>query len=198
MLLRELPMLLELLIAGHLNTFIPPEPEVKPETAIVQVIKTEEVPAPPEAPPEPSLEEKIKNNYYQCDTNTHFIRADTAECKLKPTNTPITSKTRVGPSRNTPQAKRGHYYQCAGWVANKRYVPIGWGNASNWKNAATRAGWTISRLPIAGAIGWVPGHVVYVEAVHNNGTVTISEQNYDWKNSIRTITVPVSKYVYLY
>lgn len=200
MLNNERPMILELLIAGHLNTYLPkPEPEVRQETQIVQVIEIEETE--PSPPPEPTLEEKIKNNYYQCDTNTHFIRADTAECMLKPTNTPVAPQTPfVRPqnaSQRTSGTQSGQYYQCAGWVASKRYVPAGWGNATNWKNAATRAGWTISKTPVAGAIGWRPGHVVYVEAVHGN-TVTISERNYDWKNSVRTITIPTSTYTYLY
>lgn len=103
------------------------------------------------------------------------------------------------PSHRTGKQTPGWYYagQCTRWVATKRYVPDGWGNASNWKNAATQAGWTVSRVPVDGAIGWTSGHVVYVESVNGN-SVTISEQNYDWKGSVRTVTVPASKYTYLY
>lgn len=88
--------------------------------------------------------------------------------------------------------------QCTAFVASKRYVPPGWGNASNWRNAAIGAGWIASSSPVAGAIGWTSGHVVYVESVNGDGTVTISEQNYDWNSGIRTATFPVGKYVYLY
>lgn len=87
--------------------------------------------------------------------------------------------------------------QCTHFVASHRYVPNGWGDATNWKYAAQRAGWTVSSKPVAGAIGWTYGHVVYVESV-NSGSVVISEQNYDWNSGIRTITVPITKYLYLY
>lgn len=101
-------------------------------------------------------------------------------------------------SRSAGQTS-GWYYagQCTAWVANKRYVPDGWGNATDWKWHAQAEGWTVSSIPVAGAIGWTYGHVVYVESV-GDGVVTISEQNYDYRGSIRTITVPVGKYTYLY
>lgn len=93
----------------------------------------------------------------------------------------------------------GYYLgQCTGFVASKRYVPPGWGNASDWRDSAIAAGWVVSDIPVAGAIGWTPGHVVYIEAVNEDGSVTISEQNYDWNSGIRTISMPVSKYVYIY
>lgn len=188
-------MLLELLIAGQLQTYTPqPEPEVRQETETVQIIDIEEV---AEVPPELTLKEKIKSNYYKCNTDTHYIRADNAKCLAKPVYTSYAKKRSTG-RQNSSRAYSGYYYQCAGWVASKRYVPAGWGNASNWRSAAQRAGWTISGRPVAGAIGWRGNHVVYVERVNGNGTVRISERNYDWKNSIRTITVPISKYTYLY
>lgn len=94
----------------------------------------------------------------------------------------------------------GWYYagQCTGYVASRRFVPDGWGNASDWKYHAQAEGWTVSSVPVVGAIGWTSGHVVYVESVNGNSTVTISEQNYDYRGSIRTVTVPQSKYTYLY
>lgn len=102
----------------------------------------------------------------------------------------------VGSSVSTP----GWYdaNSCTGWVASKRYVPNGWGNATDWKWHAQQEGWTVSSTPVVGSIGWTSGHVVYVESVNNDGTITISEQNWDWHGSIRTITVKASKYVYLY
>lgn len=106
------------------------------------------------------------------------------------------------PIKNTPHdgsiGLNGYYSgQCTGWVAQHRYVPPGWGDASNWRNAALRAGWTVSATPVPGAIGWRPGHVVYVESV-GAGVVTISEQNYDWNSGIREITIPTSSYLYIY
>lgn len=90
------------------------------------------------------------------------------------------------------------YPSCTGHVALKRYVPPGWGNAGSWKQGAINAGWTVSSTPVPGAIGWRPGHVVYVESVNPDGSITISENNYDWNGSTRTITISPSQYQYLY
>lgn len=142
-------------------------------------------------PKEYTLEEKIKLNINNCNTDLQWIRADNAECLDKVSNQVKKAVTQA------PRASKGYYYQCAGWVASKRYVPTGWGNATNWKASAQRAGWTISKTPVDGAIGWVPGHVVYAERVEGD-RVLISEQNYDFKNSVRTIWVSATKYTWLY
>jgi surface antigen len=76
-------------------------------------------------------------------------------------------------------------------------VPNNWGNASSWYSSAQAAGWTTSSEPVAGAVGWSSGHVVYSERVEGN-KVLISEQNYDWNSSIRTIWVDSSKYIWIY
>ena len=86
--------------------------------------------------------------------------------------------------------------QCTNLVWSKRPVPA-WGNATEWKWQAKRAGWTVSNKPVKRAIGWTYGHVVFILSVHGK-TVTIVEANYDMNGSIRTITVPTSKYTYLY
>jgi LysM repeat protein len=86
--------------------------------------------------------------------------------------------------------------QCTWLVWTKR--PVGmWGNASDWLYNAQRDGVATGSTPRAGAIGWTSGHVVYVESVHGD-TVTISEANYDYAGSIRTIDMPASKYLYIY
>lgn len=87
--------------------------------------------------------------------------------------------------------------QCTYWVASHTYVPNGWGDASNWKSSALAVGWTVSTTPKPGSIAWRWGHVAYVVSV-GNGTVTISEQNYDWNSGIRTITIPDNQYEYIY
>ncbi len=145
--------------------------------------------------PELTLEEKIKTNYYKCDTEKSYIRADNAECLDKPVSS---VSAPVGAVRGLGGSLNGYAYpSCTGHVALKRYVPPGWGNATDWKWHAQAEGWTVSSVPVAGAIGWTYGHVVYVEAV-NGDSVTISENNYDWAGSTRTITIPVDSYTYLY
>jgi surface antigen len=153
---------------------------------------------------EPTLQEKIASNYYKCDESLFWIRADNAQCLAKPVVTvQAVSKTTKAqkPVEQAVQGSQGlNGYepgQCTAFVASKRYVPSGWGDATNWRYNAINAGWTVSDVPVAGAIAWRSGHVAYVESV-GDGTVTITEQNYDWNSGIRTITIPVDSYQYIY
>jgi len=108
-----------------------------------------------------------------------------------------TSQQAYPTSVSQPINNAGGYTECAGWVASHRYVPSGWGDASNWKSAAISAGWTVSNKPVDSAIAWRWGHVAFVIEARGD-TVLISEQNFDWNNGIRTIEVPTSSYEYLY
>lgn len=113
----------------------------------------------------------------------------------------VRSKVATKPSVNSggfSVAPAGWYpaNQCTWLVWTKR--PVGmWGNASDWLYNAQRDGLKTGSVPKAGAIGWTSGHVVFVESVSGD-MVTISEANYDWNGSIRTITVSASKYTYIY
>lgn len=177
-----------------LNGYAPPQQE------IINLIN-EKKPAVVEQVKEPTLEEKIATNFYRCNEEIEWIRADNAQCLPKqiPTSpTPsVASEPRTAPTTGSVGLNGYEPGQCTAHVASKRYVPAGWGDATNWHNAALRAGWIVSRTPVAGAIGWRYGHVVYVIEPRGE-TVLISEQNYDWNSGIRTIEVPVSEYVYLY
>ncbi|MDO4872324.1 MAG: LysM peptidoglycan-binding domain-containing protein [bacterium] len=88
--------------------------------------------------------------------------------------------------------KAGNAYapgNCTWYVYNMR-PDIGsfWGNASSWAYSARAAGHLVDSNPTVGAIaqwnayaggsyGW--GHVGYVEAVYGDGTILISEMNYN-------------------
>jgi surface antigen len=160
------------------------------EHKIVEVVE-----APP-PPPELSLEDKIKLNINNCNTDTHWISAEDATCLPKRSQVPVSTQKASTGFENAPQ---GYYPkgQCTWYVSTRR--PVGqWGDASEWKANALADGYTFSATPVPGAIAWRLGHVAYVETVHDNGTVTISEANYDYRGSIRTITIPVSEYQYLY
>lgn len=89
--------------------------------------------------------------------------------------------------------------QCVWYVKNRKpSIPNGWGSAYSWIANARASGWTVSSKPIAGAVGAVGNHVVYVESVQGD-EVTISEMNYNYVAfSQRTVTVPASKYTYIY
>lgn len=71
--------------------------------------------------------------------------------------------------------------QCVWYVANRKSVPAGWGNASDWLANAQAQGWSTGTEPRVGAVAWFPiggeGHVAYTEAVNDDGTIQVSEMN---------------------
>lgn len=85
-------------------------------------------------------------------------------------------------SRRPGSSNNGYPYGwCTYYVATRRYVPGGWGNARSWLSSAQRSGYATGSEPAAGAIvvlseSWM-GHVAYVESVSGN-SVTIAEMNY--------------------
>lgn len=68
--------------------------------------------------------------------------------------------------------------------ASGRYQPTGFGNAIQWPGNARARGIPVDRSPRAGDVAVWPvgyyGHVMYVEAVANDGSIYISEYNFDW------------------
>jgi surface antigen len=67
------------------------------------------------------------------------------------------------------------YGYCTWYVANRISVPANWGNANTWAYYAARSGWNVSQRPTIGSIaqttGPGEGHVAYVEAVSDDGTM---------------------------
>lgn len=99
--------------------------------------------------------------------------------------------------------------QCTYYAFNRRAElgkPIGslWGNASNWAASASQAGFNVNNTPEVGAIfqstpgqngAGAYGHVGVVESVNPNGTLTVSEMNWNGGvnvKSYRTIYNPGS------
>lgn len=81
--------------------------------------------------------------------------------------------------------------QCVSYTAWKvaasgRYMPFwgGVGNARNWPGNAVRAGIPVDSNPRVGDVAistaGTYGHAMYVEAVHGDGTITISQYNAGW------------------
>lgn len=91
--------------------------------------------------------------------------------------------------------------QCTSWVAHRVsqrngisftnwYDGVHWGNAVDWKKVARGLEYRADEVPAVGAIGWYArGHVSYVEDVHSDGTVVISEMNTDGHNGFHVVTV---------
>lgn len=93
------------------------------------------------------------------------------------------------------KAGTGHtfpYGYCTWYVAQKRYVPWG-GNAGTWLYHARAMGYKTGKSPQKGAIVVTTddsyyGHVAVVEKV-SNGSITVSEMNYNAWGKVNTRVV---------
>ncbi len=116
----------------------------------------------------------------------------TATNKSKGTTTPAKTRPSV-PKANFKGSNKFAAGQCTAYVAGK--VGVYWrGNANMWATNARKAGATVDRHPVAGAIiqtgesKW--GHVGYIESV-NGDQITFSEWNYKgpYIRTVRTLSI---------
>lgn len=95
------------------------------------------------------------------------------------------------------------YGYCTWYVKNRRPdLPNNLGNANTWYARAAGQGYSVGTAPRAGAVGTTTagdlGHVVYVERVNGDGTIVISEMNYQAWNVTSSRTASASDFVYIY
>ena len=99
--------------------------------------------------------------------------------------------------------------ECVSYVAWKihstgRYVPNfgGAGNANQWPSTAARYGIQSGSTPKAGAAAVMYvgayGHVMYVESVNGDGTITVSDYNLAWDGLYRHYNRSASGLTYVY
>ena len=176
------------------------EPPKIPEQILIVIEQRVEVPV-EEVPPVYTLEEKVKLNVNNCNTDTQWIRADNAECLTKSV---VTARTTEKPVRQAENSSGNTYSAgyCTWYVKNAlSWVPNGWGNANRWASNARSQGYTVSSVPVVGAVAQTSsgplGHVAVVVSV-NDTTITISEMNYKARYVVSTRTVPVSNFTYIY
>ena len=88
--------------------------------------------------------------------------------------------------------------QCTQWAWSKRRdLPSTLGNANTWASRAAAAGYSVNRTPSAGSIfqtssGWY-GHVGYVESVNGDGSIVVTEMNYNYRPyMVIRATIPAS------
>lgn len=86
------------------------------------------------------------------------------------------------------------------WYAKSRRpdLPNRLGNAISWVSSAAAQGFATGSTPQAGAIGQQGNHVVYIESVNADGTVTVSEMNYAGLGVVSSRTVSASAFRYIY
>lgn len=113
---------------------------------------------------------------------------------------------------HTTEAAVNYYTknQCTWYVFKKRAsvgkpVPNGWGNAKTWYSNAKKSGYRVGRKPAKRAVmqstAGTYGHVAYVSAVYNNGSIKVAEYNYNRPLAFGTRILSKSaaaKYNYIY
>lgn len=95
------------------------------------------------------------------------------------------------------------YGYCTWYVKNRRPdLPNNLGNANTWYYMAQRDGLSTGATPRAGAVGTTTrgslGHVVYVESVNGDGTINVSEMNYQGWGVVSSRIASASDFVYIY
>ncbi|CAC5667743.1 secretory antigen precursor [Staphylococcus aureus] len=140
------------------------------------------------------------NNYNYNSYNTNSYRTGGLGASYSTSSNNVQVTTTMAPSSNGRSISSGYTSgrnlytsgQCTYYVFDRVGGKIGstWGNASNWANAAARAGYTVNNTPKAGAIMQTTqgayGHVAYVESVNSNGSVRVSEMNYGYGPGVVT------------
>jgi surface antigen len=108
-------------------------------------------------------------------------------------------KQQATTSRGDSSGNRYTAGYCTWYVKNRRPdVPNNLGNASTWVSRAAAQGMATGSTPQVGAVGQQGNHVVYIESVNGDGTVTVSDMNWSGLYVITTRTVPASNFLYIY
>lgn len=107
---------------------------------------------------------------------------------------------------------RYSYGYCTWYAYNRRAElgrPIGsfWGDAISWASYARNSGFLVNKTPAVGAVLHDPysappwGHVAVVERVFGDGSISVSEMNYNGWNQITSRTIgagEASRYNYIH
>lgn len=88
---------------------------------------------------------------------------------------------------------------CTWYAKNRRPdLPNNLGNAISWVSRAAAQGLATGSSPRVGAIGQSGNHVVFVESVNGDGTVTVSEMNWKGWGVVSSRTASASSFNYIY
>lgn len=144
---------------------------------------------------QPQIQRKLEQDKQREEARLAEEKRLAEEAAAAPVHTPVFTE----PAVQTGYANGYTYGQCTYYVASRRNVPGGWGNAANWIYGAQASGFPTGTAPRPGAIGVEKGinHVVYVEAVIGD-MVTVSEMNYVGWNVVSQRTAPATAFLYIY
>jgi hypothetical protein len=88
---------------------------------------------------------------------------------------------------------------CVDYVSKRRPDLPHLGNASEWLYNAQALGLATGQEPRAGAVGVEAGHVVYVESVNEDGTINLSEMNWNYVPFVvHYRTTSANEFIYVY
>ncbi|MBG9210601.1 MULTISPECIES: CHAP domain-containing protein [Mammaliicoccus] len=143
---------------------------------------------------------------HNTSSNQNNVRVTTTQAPSTSNNTATTSNSSSNVSTTTTSTSRpstgggANLYtagQCTYYAFSKR-PDLGstWGNANNWASAAAQSGYTVNNNPSAGSVlqttagGY--GHVAYVDKVNSDGSIQVSEMNYQGVGVVSTRTISAS------
>jgi surface antigen len=106
--------------------------------------------------------------------------------------------------------------QCASYAAwrvakETGYYPVNWGNAVDFPASAAASGYQVGSTPRPGSLavmsaaqaGGPDGHVAWVEAVDGDGTIIVSQYNYNYGagwglySEMKLSSAAFYKYIYI-
>ncbi|WP_436877523.1 CHAP domain-containing protein [Mammaliicoccus sciuri] len=140
---------------------------------------------------------------HNTSSNQNNVRVTTTQAPSTSNNTANSSSNVSTTTTSTSRPSTGggaNLYtagQCTYYAFSKR-PDLGstWGNANNWASAAAQSGYTVNNNPSAGSVlqttagGY--GHVAYVDKVNSDGSIQVSEMNYQGVGVVSTRTISAS------
>ncbi|WP_206166381.1 LysM peptidoglycan-binding domain-containing protein [Mammaliicoccus sciuri] len=154
------------------------------------------------APESPAQEDALLRYVFEQTSYGNVYNSEDSVAYVAPTFNENQSTQNTAPvSYSRPNTGGGsNLYtsgQCTYYAFSKR-PDLGntWGNANNWANAAAQAGYTVNNSPAAGSIlqstagGY--GHVAYVDKVNADGSIQVSEMNYQGEGIVSSRTISAS------
>ena len=132
-----------------------------------------------------------------------FVEPDPVVVQPRVRSASSTAVTASAPAVSAPRrASSGNGYvagYCTWYVKNRRPdLPNNLGNARTWVSRAASQGLATGSTPRAGAVGQQGNHVVYIESVNGDGTVTVSDMNWSglYVKTVRTVSSSNFRYIY--
>lgn len=148
----------------------------------------------------PASKEKLKNRIATQPAAVATSQPTVTYVATQPTYTYSYPTQAVSYSGGSVAGNTYGWGQCTWYAKNRRAdLPNSLGNGGSWTGNAAARGYATGNVPRPGAIAEIPGHVMYVESVNKNGTVNISEMNFNGGvGVVNHRTIPASSATYIY